>query len=263
MEYILRVEDKIKEKTAKMFLLFLLDYDGTLTTMAERPDKVILSLRTRKILKQISAFPSRYKLAVISGRALKDIKRQIGLEGIIYAGNHGLEIQGPDIAFTARVSTRTKADIKHIGDALKNKLSEIRGAFVEDKGLTLSVHYRLVSKDKIALMKNIVENILKFYLESGKIKVNMGKQVIDVRPPLKWDKGKAALWLLKREQLIHRRQFVLPVYIGDDITDEDAFAALKGRGLTIFVGRPQNTSAQYFLKDTTEVLTFLQKIIYN
>lgn len=199
-------------------------------------------------------------MAVISGRALKDIKRQIGLKGIIYAGNHGLEIAGPGIKFTGRVSLREKAVIKQIADTLKNKLADISGVCVEEKGVTFSIHYRLVVQDKIALVKDVVGDTLKPYLERGEIRVNRGKQVVDVRPPLKWDKGQAVLWLLEKEQLKHSGESILPVYIGDDITDEDAFAALKGIGLTIFVGSPANTRAQYFLKDTTEVLEFLQEI---
>ena len=87
-----------------------------------------------------------------------------------------------------------------------------------------------------------------------------GKKVLEIRPPLAWDKGKAALWLLRKQELAYGRGNVVPVYIGDDSTDEDAFEALKGRGVTVFVGPPRLSAAQYYLKQTQEVTELMKRI---
>jgi trehalose 6-phosphate phosphatase len=84
----------------------------------------------------------------------------------------------------------------------------------------------------------------------------MGKKVLEVCPPVNWDKGKAVLWLLHNMSFSENTP-VLPIYIGDDITDEDAFKLLKGSGLTVFVGKPKKSNAEYYIKDTNEVLSFL------
>ena len=117
------------------------------------------------------------------------------------------------------------------------QLSEIQGAFVEDKGVTLSVHYRMVARDKEFLVRRIFDHICMPYRRQNMVKIHAGKKVLELRPPVEWDKGKAALWLLRKQEILHGKGNVLPVYIGDDSTDEDAFIALKNKGITVFVGR--------------------------
>ena len=143
---------------------------------------------------------------------------------------------------------------------LQQRLSSIRGAFVEDKGLSLSLHYRAVEKKQIPKIKTIFYETVILYLRRDKIKIKPGKMVLEVRPKTEWDKGKVVLWLLARQIFAAQKSKVFPIYIGDDLTDEDAFKALKNKGLTVFVGEPKESYAQYYLKNPKEVIDFLRRI---
>jgi alpha,alpha-trehalase len=119
------------------------------------------------------------------------------------------------------------------------------------------VHYRQVADDQVAEVEAIVDRALAAVPELSKTR---GKKVFELRPRFDWDKGKAVLWLL--DALGQGRADVLPFYVGDDLTDEDAFRALSGRGITIFVGQPERTAAHYVLGDTAEVGAFLSKLTH-
>lgn len=260
MRSILREWRKLKDRVSERSVFLFLDYDGTLTPIVGTPEKAIISRAVRTLLHELSRSP-RCTLAIISGRALKDIRNIIGLKGIIYSGNHGLEIAGPKIAFEPMAPSGYRAILERIKRDLNKKLSSINGAFVEDKGLSLSLHFRLAQKKDIPLVKTIFHETIILYLVKNKIKVKIGKMVLEARPPLEWDKGRVVLWLLARQQFISGKNALLPIYIGDDVTDEDAFKALRKKGLTIAVGGPRHSMAQYYLKDTGEVTKFLRLML--
>lgn len=260
MKYLFSQFSKIKELLNNKFILLLLDYDGTLTPIVATPSKAIIHKDTKELLKKLSR-SSYCKTGIISGRKLEDIKNIVGLDGIIYAGNHGLEIEGPKIKFESQISPRLKSIICNIAINMRKRLSGIKGALIEDKGLTLSIHYRLVGKKDVPAFEKIIFEVINPYIARDKIKVNSGKKVYEIKPPVKWDKGKAALRFLSRQQFISGVKNVLPIYIGDDVTDEDVFKALKRKGLTVFVGKPGNSKADYYLKNTEEVTKFLRLIL--
>ena len=260
MEHLFFQLNRLKSVLKNKFIFLFLDYDGTLTPIVRSPDKAIISKKTMEILKGLSKNP-HCRVAIISGRALKDIKNKIGLEGIIYAGNHGLEIDGPKIKFKIHVSSGYMTILKKIKAVLKKKLSKIKGVIVEDKGLTLSVHYRLVDTKDAQFVKTIFHETLAHYIVSNKIKTRPGKKVLEIRPSLEWDKGKIVLWLLARLKFSLGKESGVPIYIGDDITDEDAFRAFRNTGLTVFVGNPGSSHAKYYLKNTQEVDEFLEQIL--
>ena len=260
MDYLFAQFDKIEELLRDKFLLLLLDYDGTLTPIAETPGQAVISKETKRLLLRISGLTDSI-LGIISGRSLKDLKGLVGIKGIIYAGNHGLEIQGPKIRFKSPVSPGSRSIIRDIAADLRKGLSGIKGILIEDKGLTLSIHYRLAERKDLAAIERIVTKITGAYRARDKIEMSSGKKVYEIKPPVKWDKGKVVLWLMARRQFAAGDKFVLPVYIGDDVTDEDAFRALKRRGLTIFVGRPGNSDADFYLKDVKEVIKFLRLVL--
>lgn len=249
--------DKLKKKLRGNYIMLFLDYDGTLAAIADSWDKAKLSLETKALLKELTQ-NHKCKLAIISGRALKDIKKITGLRNIIYAGNHGLEIEGPGIKFKIRVSSVVKDDLKCLKKYLSKKLLRIKGVSIEDKGMTLTAHYRLAAKNDVGLIKSIIKTAVQPYRDMGRIKFGFGKKVFEIKPLVGWDKGKAVLWLLSLKQFM-RKKF-LPVYIGDDLTDEDAFKAVKDKGLAIFVGKPRNTHAGYYFKNTAEVAGFLENL---
>ena len=260
MKYLFKEAKKWAKKLSGSSIFLFLDYDGTLVPIARTPDEAIASDGVKKLLSELSQL-HQCRLAIISGRSLKDIKRIIGLKGVIYAGNHGLELEGPGISLKKRVPLKSISRIRLICEVLKRKLSKIKGVLIEDKGLTLSLHYRLASRKDMPTIKNIFYESVADDMFKGSVAVKTGKKVLELRPVAGWDKGKVVSWLLDRQFLASKRGVRhLPVYIGDDITDEDAFKVLRSKGLTVFVGRPKISYARYYLKNTREVLRFLREI---
>ncbi|MFA5388326.1 MAG: trehalose-phosphatase [Candidatus Omnitrophota bacterium] len=260
MKYLFSQLDKLKDVLEKRPVFLFLDYDGTLVPIAQRPDKAVISGNALKALSGLAKNPD-CRVAVISGRSLKNIKDMVNLKDISYAGNHGLEIEGAGIKFKTPVLPGYKLALRKLKTILKKKLSVIRGAIVEDKGLTLSVHYRLVEAKKIPALKTIFYKTAERYGVPAGIKITTGKKVLEIRPDLKQDKGRIVLWLLSKVKTRAGKKPSLPVYIGDDVTDEDAFRALRGRGLTVFVGKPGRSSAEYFVRGTGEVIDFLKEVL--
>jgi trehalose-phosphatase len=234
-------------------LFLMLDYDGTLTEIVKHPKKAKLGKSLRRTLERLL---SRHRVVVLSGRKLSDVKRLVGLEGLYVGGNHGLEIRGPRLDFVHPGASKLKPAIRRILREAKGTLKSIRGVLVEAKGLSVSFHYRMVERKNLRRFRSEVKRILRRHARG--IRVVSGKKVIEARPDVDWDKGKAVLWLIKR---VDPSGELLPVYIGDDRTDEDAFAALRGRGVTVLVSRrPRSSKAEYYLRDPGEVGEFLQRL---
>lgn len=259
MDYLFNNWKEISKKLEKRYIFIFSDFDGTLTPIAKTPDKAMLPEEVRTSLEKIIN-SSRAKLAFISGRPIEDIKSKIGLKNAIYAGNHGLQIEGPRIKFEPLVSPRFRKVLERIKAKLQAKAFSFKGVLIEDKGLSLSLHYRLVEKKQIPQVKTIFHEAVIVPLVRNKIKIKYGKMMLEVRSPVNWDKGKAVLWLLARQIFVSETMQVLPIYIGDDSTDEDAFKALNKIGLTIFVGEPKQSSAKYYLRNPKEVADFLKRL---
>jgi len=256
MQNLLKTLDIKSELSSKYILLFL-DFDGTLSPIAKKPTEASLPEKTKKTLIELSK-SKKCKLVIISGRALKDIKKKVNVRGIIYAGNHGLQIEGPGIKLDKGVSAGYKNILKKIRNELAKRITRIKGAFMEDKGLSLSLHYRMVREKEISLIKYIFREVTGRYSSKNFFKVENGKKLLEIRPNVNWDKGKAVLWLLSKRQFIFKDDKMLPIYIGDDVTDEDAFRVLKNKGISVFVGSPDKKSqAKYYLKSPEEVTCFL------
>lgn len=233
----------------------LLDYDGTLTPIVERPELAALPPAMRGVLKSVSA---RHKVTIVSGRSLPDIRKLVGIKGVYYVGNHGLEISGPGVKFVQPQALRARPTIAQLCGKLRKWLKGIEGAIVENKGLTASVHYRLVARRELRDLKKIFKEVVKPHVDSGEIRVTQGKKVFEIRPNIEWDKGKAMLWVI---DVIDPEKKLTPIYMGDDQTDEDAFSALKERGITVLVsGERKKSNAKFFLRDVGEVKTFLEKL---
>ncbi len=236
----------------KKYFLFL-DYDGTLTPIVKKPDLAMLTKARRSTLKKIAKAP-HILVAIISGRKLSDLKQKVGIPGLIYAGNHGFEIAGPGLKIIHSQAKQSKPILKKIKSELQKRLKAIKGTIIEDKGLSLSLHFRLVKAKDLKKVKEIFATTTQPHLK--KVRITHGKKVFEVRPPVKWDKGKAVLWILKKFG-----GKMIPVYIGDDTTDEDAFRALKNKGLTMRVGKIKGSSAQHFIKNVDGVYKLIKSML--
>jgi trehalose-phosphatase len=235
---------------AKSILLGL-DFDGTLVPIRSHPDEVTLAEPVRSVLTRLARMP-RVTLMIVSGRGRADVAGRVGLSDIIYAGNHGLEIQGPGIAFLEPMAAALASSLAELTKPLVELLTEIPGALVEPKGLTTSVHYRNVANDRWDEVTHAVQEVVA--LDPERFVLNSGHQVWEIRPIVAWHKGEAINWVIQHlEDPSHRLVF----YLGDDRTDEDAFACLPD-GVTVKIGRGQtSTLARYQLANPDSVERFL------
>jgi trehalose 6-phosphate phosphatase len=243
-------------------VLLLSDYDGTLTPIVPRPEQALLSPAVGEKLRTLAGRPD-FSVGIVSGRSLAETRDIVGLEGIYYAGNHGLEIQGPGIDFVSPPAERAREQMKELAAKLADGLQNIAGVIVQDKGLSLSVHYRLVKAESEKEVARVVRGITAPSVKAGKIRLFTGKKVWEVRPPIDWDKGKAVEAI--RREIMKRLEIKRPltVYLGDDLTDEDAFKALhRPEGWGIYVGgnNPKSMAACY-LDSVTEVEEFLGRLV--
>lgn len=256
MKYLFNYWDTIsRELTHKKLMLFL-DYDGTITPIVATPGKAILSSITKKYLRKLVKVPNCH-LAIISGRELKDLKNKVKINGIIYSGNHGLEIdyRGVDLKFF--YDRKYLERLKIIENIISDELDSIRGILIESKGISLSIHYRLIDPGKISSVKKIFYKVVNPYLNKKQISVKKGKMVLEIKPPLRWNKGTLVQWLI--ENINEHKGSKVIFYFGDDLTDEDAFRALKRKGYTVFVGRPRKSLAKYYVRNTQEVTKVLER----
>jgi trehalose 6-phosphate phosphatase len=247
-------------------ILCLSDYDGTLTPIVEKPELAVLTEEAHRLLETLVQQP-RFTVGIISGRALADLKEKVNIKGLIYAGNHGFEIEGPGLNFVNPLADEIKPFFRIIRQVLTMALGTIKGVLVEDKGITLSVHYRQAAEEKAGDIKKIVEKTMHGPVTQGMVKMTTGKKVIEVRPAVNWDKGKAIRLLMKKYGRGGRNSGLLPIYLGDDLTDEDGFQMIEkyGEGITIHIGESGfNSLARYYLRSPLEVQQFLNKLLeYN
>ncbi|XVF12635.1 hypothetical protein REPUB_Repub08aG0135900 [Reevesia pubescens] len=255
----------IKEAKGKKVIVFL-DYDGTLSPIVEDPDKAFMSVEMRAAVREVAKY---FPTSIISGRSRDKVKEFVQLNNVYYAGSHGLDI----MATTRTMKSCDKKGnegafqpaklflpaIQEISIELEDKIREIQGARIEDNRFCISVHYRQVPPEEHEILKEkvkcLVENRAEFCLTEGKM-------VLEVRPSIEWNKGDALNYLLDTLGFSNAED-VLPLYIGDDRTDEDAFKVISGRrqGFPIIVSSiPKDTRAWYSLHDPSEVLAFLLRL---
>ncbi len=234
---------------SKARVLLLFDYDGTLTPIVSRPEDALLSGKVAGLLGVLATQP-RYVVGIVSGRSLDDLRILADVPGIVHAGNHGMEIRGNGWEFVHPGAVAAKEVLNQSASELRESLGHIPGVLVEHKGLTLSVHFRAVDDSRVDDVYSTVREITARRVAGGELRLTHGKKVVEVRPDISWDKGKAI-------ETIWREcgDCPFPVYFGDDLTDEDGFRAVQDLGgMAVFVGSPrQGTVALHQLESPEEV----------
>ncbi|XP_049314526.1 uncharacterized protein LOC105228751 [Bactrocera dorsalis] len=243
-------------------LALLLDYDGTLVALANNPANTLLTANMRKLLHQLAGHPKVF-LALISGRGLRDVQSCLGIQGITYAGNHGLEIESGDgtrhdYALPAELQTRYTTIVKELTEKLENN-----GAWVEDKKVSLTFHYRHVPADSAEHYRQAAKAII----ESHGFRANQAHMAVEAKPPVNWNKGEAALLILKNQFGDDWAKNIKVIFAGDDNTDEDAMRLLQGSGISFRVSTDPNiqTYADFRLASqgvVEDLLTWIS-ITYN
>jgi len=244
---------RFQKETPVVFL----DYDGTLTPIVEKPEWALLADDMRRALKTLAAVCT---VGVVSGRDLRDVKQLVGLEDIVYAGSHGFDILGPERGrLGLQKGEKYLHDLDSAEASLEERLAAIRGVLVERKKYSIAVHYRNVNKDGVPAVQEAVDRV---HAEHPRLKKGHGKKVLELQPDIDWNKGRALLWIL--EALDLQGPEWIPVYIGDDVTDEYGFGALrtwKGGGVGIAVTEEERFSeAKLTLRNPEEVRVFLESL---
>ena len=254
--HLLRCWDPVAQRlrAAKTIALFL-DFDGTLTGLRARPGDVSLNPATRQALLQL-ARRRRVRVWVISGRKLADVRERIRVPGIHYLGLHGAERDGHGLSGEAALPEASRSSLRCALGLLNQRLAGtpglwVPGLWVEDKGETFALHYRGAADSSIREARAALESVLEPLVD--RLRVIEGDRVLEVLPREFTGKGVAA----RREWLTLSQ--AVPVYIGNDGTDEPAFAALAS-GVTVRVGPACASRARFRLNNPAEVRTFLERL---
>lgn len=244
-EHLYAVVERLVESDG---LLVALDFDGTLAAIEDRPHEATIPDETREAVEALADEPN-VEVAIVSGRELADVRERVGVdeEAVSYAGNHGLEIHASEYEIHPE-AREAEEDIAHVIEVLSDQLSGIDGVVVEDKGVTATVHHRLVPDGDVPTVEETVESLV---ASRDDVRLTTGKDVLELRPEVEWDKGAALLDL--RDKLVPDDEEWLAAYVGDDTTDEAAFSVLGDRGLAVKVGDDPGTEAPYRVADPEAV----------
>lgn len=276
LPHALRDSQQFAQRLAGRRPAVFLDYDGTLTPIVDRPEEAVISDSMRDAVRRLA---KRATVCVVSGRDRLVIAQWMGIDGLVIAGSHGFDIGDPrdgfgdprDGAVGHDVVTGLEDLLSTVTDRLRIEVEPVQGAVVEPKRFSVAVHYRLVAPQERRYVKAVVDTLLADYPDQ--LKVTPGKMVYEIQPKVDWNKGKAVQYL-RHALHVDGEEFV-PLYLGDDITDEDAFRALKepshgqlpGNGIGVVVadlGDPEQagrtTAADFVLESTGEVQRFLNTL---
>jgi trehalose 6-phosphate phosphatase len=249
----------INKKILRSDALFLfLDYDGTLVPFKEKPTQVKTPEKIKKVLLQLQKNPAII-VSIVTGRTLKNIKKLLIIKGVSFIALHGLQIESSDGSqFRWKPAEHARSTLESIKENMQRELKGEKGAYLEDKELTVVLHYRLLPKNRIHIVREKFITVVHDNDKKKNLEIIHGAKVIEARPK-GWNKGKAIETFLAGHTEVKNKRII---YIGDDITDEDAFRFLRKRGITIHVANQskRETVAQYWVKNPAEVLRFLQSL---
>jgi trehalose-phosphatase len=238
-------------------LLLMFDVDGTLSPIAEHPSLARVPAETRRLVASIVTKPGVI-VGLVSGRAAHDARRLVGVENVWTVGNHGAEVMAPggEISVDPDVARYATA-VASAARALEPLLAPLRGVILENKGWTLSVHYRMADEAVLPRLLGAINGVV---ARNG-LRLTEGKKVLEIRPPVPVDKGTAVYRLARDLGALEDGASVL--FAGDDATDEDAFRRLRAQhpeAVTIRVGRHADSAAEFVVADPDAVRELLQRI---
>ncbi|WP_440007883.1 trehalose-phosphatase [Halomicrococcus sp. SG-WS-1] len=239
-------------------LLVLLDFDGSLAPIVEDPDAAALPEETREAVVDLRDAPN-VQVGIVSGRELADLRERVDVDGVAYAGNHGLELWADGEEQVNPTARELREDVDAVVETVESELADVDGAFVEEKGVTATVHYRRASEDAVPDVKDAVREAA---ADVDDVRVTAGKSILELRPDVDWDKGRATDWLSDR--FVPDDEEWLSLYLGDDRTDEDAFDVLADAdspGVGIKVGHEPPTVAEYRVDDHVGVHATLRWLV--
>ena len=235
-------------------VILFLDFDGTLVPIRKKPSLARLAPNTGALLRRLAHSPG-ILVGLVTGRSHSDIAAKVRLSRLFLITNHGFEIVSGTSHWVHPEAARTVPILEAIAGELETSIGSIPGVLIENKGYTVSVHYRNVQRQIVPLVKRRVARSLTPY--EGSAKTTSGKRVLEIRPNLDWNKGFAVMKFLRSQRPPHTA-FV--AYIGDDATDEDAFRLLPRRAVTIVVGKRMRSAAAYWVPSPRHVVKFLELV---
>lgn len=250
MQYVFDCLDKIGKELIKSKWVLLLDFDLTLSPLAKNPANAVLPEDTKILLKKLSF---KIPVAIITGRAVYDIKKRVGLRKIIYVGNHGLEYE---IGYSKKIFIHDSSQkgLKYVKREFTKLAKKYEGVILEDKKFSIAFHYRLLPAIyQTALMTDLKK--LRAKIKKNNLTETLYKKTLEIKPDIKENKGTASLFILKKFGKKNKA-----IYIGDGKTDEDAFLALP-HDITIKVGKSQHSAAKYYLRNVKDVGRFLKWLL--
>ena len=226
------------------YILFL-DYDGTLAKFKDNPAEASPLPGIPEMISKIDKFKN-ISTCIISGRPINQLKNFIDIPGIYYAGIHGLQIDGFE-----PITIRKTDNLTRLKNILRENITD-NSIKLEDKKYVLTIHYPPNFEQE-----NELVNFISKYIDND-YEIISGRNNLEVRPK-DWNKGHAVKFLTRKIA----KTTALPIYIGDDTTDEDAFKVIKG--ITIYVKNDDNlkTNAEYYINNPEEVFIFLKKFYNN
>lgn len=251
------VARRVAETARGRRLLVLLDFDGTLCEFQPEPQQVWLRRERRMALQQLLTL-GRVSAGFVSGRRLSDLRERVGLTGDMwFAGLHGLEIEGFGRRFIHPRVAETRGLLRVLGRALRQHVAHLPGVIVEDKELSIALHVRSASPQHKREASAVFERMATPQVEEGTLRLMPGSDVSELLPNIAWNKGDAALWIRQAEGEIRGAEPVT-FYVGDDVTDEDAFKAIGPAG-SIMVG-PRPSKVETRLENPSAVEQFLRAL---
>lgn len=259
-------------------LAVMLDVDGTLAPIAPRPEEAAVPAETRRVVAALAALPD-VRVVLVSGRAAADARRMVGVANVWVIGNHGFEAVSPDGGEMDQPELEPwRSAIARAARRIAPLVAPVPGVLLEDKGWTLSVHYRLADSQVVPRLIESVERVA----EPLGLRVSRGKMVVEVRPDVRVDKGTAVLRLAAELGALAGKENPAAeedggdapatggggstLFVGDDRTDEDAFRALRSRSaraVTVRVthGEDIATAAEFSIEDPAAVRKLLEWLL--